>query len=656
MRITEWDGHAFGSNYTVGLQAGGAISLPSVEAIAVKRMGRWPLFGALDRQARTLYLGITIDATPLSTYRDYLMRWFDPEDEEPKQLVATDDDGTSNERYVEAVCLGLFPKSDGEKVTSSMYIAVLSVSGDVRWRSTSNEEATDWNITSTGQTKVVSNTGKDDAFPILTITPTTGKTGGFGYKRWVPIHWKASVGYTNYPYDTTNGGLNTAALVTGGKAQADGDDFRVYVNGVQKDRWFGASTAAFNTTVTKVWVNLTFQADVPMTLKTAIASSGDLTSIDVNESISSMPASGIVIIDSEAFTYTSKNDGDKKFTGITRAAKGTSMAAHTASTSVIWIQHDVWWFYDNSSLTAPTQDDDYKPAFDLDTSTNTSWDYNNFGEHDGQDELPRSGRWSYVETADPYDRVYPYYGNQYTQVNGPGMSGNPDGEHGEIGIFAIVSGSGVVGRHQLYHPAGITAANFQNGEKRATDGAGNMDMFSEAIGLQSSADGVYWDDEYDIPDPTVADTWQSWSQNLTSLSVKYIALRADATQTALEYFRVECSDVTVSLNSSYTPAIALTTTEQGCYELDCLLTNQTTGDIIGVALLMATDESLEIDTYDKVITLLDDGSKHLEALTIINGPRREWLKLLPGNNTLRFDDTGTNAVTIEIGWAKRDYA
>jgi hypothetical protein len=52
--------------------------------------------------------------------------------------------------------------------------------------------------------------------------------------------------------------------------------------------------------------------------------------------------------------------------------------------------------------------------------------------------------------------------------------------------------------------------------------------------------------------------------------------------------------------------------------------------------------------------LLDD-SPQLSALELVGGARRNWLKLVPGSNTLSFMDTGTNGVTIDFDWEERHY-
>jgi len=65
-----------------------------------------------------------------------------------------------------------------------------------------------------------------------------------------------------------------------------------------------------------------------------------------------------------------------------------------------------------------------------------------------------------------------------------------------------------------------------------------------------------------------------------------------------------------------------------------------------------TNESIEIDTDAKTVTNSQDGTSQFQALGGIVG-RKDWLKLEPGNNTLQFDDTNTQGVTIGLSWWQR---
>ena len=115
----------------------------------------------------------------------------------------------------------------------------------------------------------------------------------------------------------------------------------------------------------------------------------------------------------------------------------------------------------------------------------------------------------------------------------------------------------------------------------------------------------------------------------------------------------EAGTVTVSLNSNETPIVAVNS-EQGNYALGCTLTNETTGEAITVEFVMDLDSELEIDSVARTVTWLEDDSGQFQVLAL-SSVRRHWLRLLPGNNTLRFDDVGTGEVTVTLDWEARYY-
>ena len=627
MKPKSFDGNAIndGTYYEAFFRADN-YGLPKVGVSLAKRDGRWPVMAGVERGGKVLYVDIYIRSGTLATYQKQLMRWFDPESETSKKLLAEDQAG-GNDRYVYAICQELVEVPGG---AGRHFVAGLVVDGDVRWRE--NTATTDsWAITATGQTKTLANNGEDDAYPILQIKPTSAKTGGYGYKKFVRVNWLASAGATNYPTDICADGLDTDALVTASKMQADGDDLRVQVDGVEVDRWLDG----INTTTTKVWVNLTWQAAVNATLGTAIASSGAITTIDASTDISGFPVNGILMIDAEVFTYTGKSDSAKQFTGVTRAAKGTSMAAHTTTDVIYWLQHEVYLLYGNASASAPVVDATKEPMFELDHSTNGSWVYEAF--YDATSGYTsRPGAWLRGLS------VYTYGSNQGGMLY--------TGEFSELGVKA---NSQAYNYWTNFNPCGITAANFANGEIYADDITKWHLIWT---GIFSSLDGSTYTQEDDIAAPSTNATWESWSDNETLIAgSKYVRLQVSKSDgiNASHYNYVEAADVTLTIDSTYIPTVGIGA-EEGAYPLDCRITNNTTGMSIDLDYLMVLNQELEVDTDLKTVTYLADNSNQFQALTV-GTVRRDWLKLQPGNNTIQFDDTGTNGVTVDFEWDERRY-
>ena len=251
--VISWDGNNLAPDYEADFVQGTQPRLPASSVAAMERTGAWPIVTALQRKKNQLFLIIKIlDYTNLDALRAQLFHWFDPDDETPKALVV--ENGSGIPQYVYALCdeLQLYKDPRHQEV----FVATLTVDGDPLWRAAAESPDT-WNITATGQTHTITNTGEADAYPILDIKPTAQKGGGYTYRRWIPIIWNLDTACANYTLEVTSTegiGFNHAALVGAGKAQASGDDLRVEVNGLQVDRWLGGP----DTANCKVWVNFNF--------------------------------------------------------------------------------------------------------------------------------------------------------------------------------------------------------------------------------------------------------------------------------------------------------------------------------------------------------------------------------------------------------------
>jgi hypothetical protein len=196
----------------------------------------------------------------------------------------TNEIGPGRCRYVETICEGAGPLLIGGAPTDQGVVSTYRINDDVRWRSRDGD-ASFWSIYDDTWTHYITNDGDDDCYPIIRIKPITAKTGGYSKKRWVAIKWNATAGQNTYPTLIV---MDTATEVAGGDMQADGDDLRVWSDGQEIDRWFGAGTGVQygpNHATTNIWVNLNWQATVSLTLKTAIAGAGTITEIELNESI-----------------------------------------------------------------------------------------------------------------------------------------------------------------------------------------------------------------------------------------------------------------------------------------------------------------------------------------------------------------------------------
>jgi len=625
MILTSWNGHNIndGTNYEAILNAS-VYGLPVIKPQMGLRQGQWPLIAGIDRPGKQIVFEIYIRGSSVGTLQKQLAQWFDPDDEEPKQLIGQDAGG-GNSRYIMGICQSLDEIPFGAGLR---FIVVIQIHGDVFWRETTPTSASSWSITATGQTKVVANNGEMDAYPILTIKPTSAKTGSWPYRKFFGIQWNVLQAASNYPVDITNG-LDTRIASTN-FALASGDDLRVWVDGVEVDRWLVNP----DTSATHVWTNLDFIANIPMTL--AISMNNSITEMTVNESIVGMPDQGIVFVNSEFMTYTSKSNASKTFYGLERGAKGSTAASHVATATVFWIQHDIWILYGNAGAGSPPADAGKQPLFVLSSSSNTSWYFTDFYEIA---EPARSAAWQ-----------------RGTRSGSPAFYGGNQGSNADPAVEAgiRIDDNGDSGVTWISNPCGITNANFMTGERYQMISTWYFGWGGPGI-YSSVTTGIPTVLEYTIPDPAAAMTWESWSRSealiTNSKSVGLGFVPTAGYPTGVNAY-LESSTVTLTLNSSYTPGVQVGT-ELTNYSLSCDIWNLTTLKRISLELTMSLNAELILNTDAK--TVLAAGLNKFGALTIQGDPRRDWLKLQPGNNTLRFDDPNTNAVTIDIDWEERFY-
>lgn len=629
--IKTWDGNNIndGTNYFSSFEVL-PHGLPPAAVVQAQRSGRQPLVAAVIRPGDVIVLKTIIeDLSSAASLRAQLRQWFDNDDETPKQMVIDGDAGV--EQYIYGVVESHEPVPGQSAV---VFITAIRVHDDAAWRKTSATTPSNWGITASGDTNTYNNAGELDVYPTYSITPTSAKTGTNPYKRFMSVRWGGDAA-TSYPTDIAAASLDTRVSPTTNFASATGDDIRVYVDGVLTDFWL----AGINTTTTKIWVNLNFQKAQGSNI-TASFGTGTVESIDVEDDISGWPDAGMMQIGNEIFIYSSKNNSLKRFFIESRAAKGSTAASHTAGDFARWIQHDIVVTYGSASLSAYTVDDDYKPVFSLTSSTNTSWVYTEFGEDDGL----RTGAWQ-------KGREYSDWAVSYTADSGSDV---PDGWSDadpweELGIFRNRVDTYIDPSFFIYNPCGISSANFSNGEKYA---ATSETQWNGKVKSGISTPGDFT--ESSLTKPTLPATWQSWgfSGSLRSGS-KYVGISLSPTQggggTGMY---MECADVTLTLNSTFTPNVTIVA-EDGNYNLAATLTNNDTEEAIEISFQMDVNETLTIDTTNGTVTYEKDGSSQYAAITRVGGPRVAWLRLQPGNNELQFDDTGTAGVTVAVSYEER---
>jgi len=626
--IVSFDGNTFAPDYEVGFVTASEPRLPGASAEMLERVGAWPVIVALQRKPQRMALLIRIVGTDKDALRSQLFRWFDPEDEEPKVLVGENHAGV--QMYVEALCEEL--RVYGDQRRDVVFVATLAVSGDVRWRAVT-ETTIPWSIAASGDTKAINNTGEDEAYPTMTITPTAGKTGGYSYKRYVLITWLGTFAGPQYrmtAYPIRLGPLATNALVPA-KMLASGDDLRVFVDGIEVTRHL----VAMNSANTYIWFAANWQAAKAATLAADIAGAGMVTSITVS-SVSGWPSAGAIRIDNEVFTYTGVDRANNIFTGCTRSAWGTSAGAHTAGATVYWMQHEVVLVYGNTGAGVPTIPTGDVPVITLASSSNTSWVFEIFGQK-GYPNRPASwSQWGTlgVETWRA--------GGAYTATQ-RALSATTYTVAGAWIGQAQSAGTG----WYLYNPCGIVNADWADGKKRAV----SIANFQARV-MYWVRDALCWTTQAAIAAPAAPNNWEAWTQ---AAGAAWAAAFTVAMGLTVYPSDLEAGTVTLTLNSAETP-VTIIGSELGNHTLAATITNTsvTPNEAITVALEMALNQALEVDTAERTVTYLLDTSNQFQAVTL-DSTRRAWLRLVRGNNVLRFDDTGTGAVTFVTSFHRRYY-
>lgn len=640
------------TDYETSIPRQSALAQLEANLVYVKRAGASPLYSGKDFQPVVLNLEVKMLHDFMTTLES-LNQLFDIYDETPREFVIQDTEDSNKQYYVYATPKQVLGGHDGQ-----MAVVVLGFDDPVWQSSTQNSQT--WNITASGDSTSVTNSGNTKAYPIFEIAVTGYPATGWVYNNFVEYTPSASSsGWANRPLELlgdTNGiGLNTAALVTANKAQASGNDFRVLVDGIEVDHWFGGS--GFNTTDTRCWININQPTSGVLKLKTAIAATDTSTSVEFiytsayKKTFTAMPTRGRFKINSEEFTYRSKtiNNTRLRANGVTRSVRNTSAAAHASSDTVTWIPYDINLIYGSSDAPAPDVDDTYKPVLNLTTSYNGSLIYAAFKDFDSL----RSGIWSpQIASVSNARRSVT---KLYTGVNDGGDTNPADVAGMMIGAFQ----AGGVWKPetstlywQLYVPDGIStiAFSYERYQYNASTPA--------TIGVQTSTDGVSWTNGKTYT--TVASTdYQSWvtgsaatSDVTVTTGAKYARATMAGTVTAVANNKVYFGLTGATINTSNPPTLSRRG-EQSNYQFNATLTNTTTGESMKVDYSLKIGDTLTIDTDPNFPTAtLND--QIVNGIISTDTIRADWLSLTPGANTLTFtSDYAVGTVTITVKWRDR---
>jgi len=622
------------TNYNATIPPGN--SMPAANPEFVNRGSTWPKLAGKTLSGATFTFKVIFRGT-IHTQLEALKALFRVDDFTPRQLIAFDTSDSNRAWYVMGypVQPPLFENSEG----GGSVIVTLALEEPI-WREYVQQSDT-WSVVATGATRAITTRGNIETPPVFEITPTVAKVGGYAYKRYVIVYNKTARPFAYYPLNLV-GDWNTSTLIAGGKMQADGDDLRVNVDGVEASRWI----YNINSTTTRVWANINLRPKVEFTLGANIAISGlaDITVANTTANIAALKtlqASGALLIDNEVILYNGVNVSTRKITPTARAAMNTTAATHTSGATIRFIEHTILVYYGNSAVSAPYVNDNVKPMFGV-SSSNTLWEYTDFADR----AKIRRFIWNQNKRIAAGAASYHYFGDHGSLSDDPAVeAGLLIGCYQQTGVWR--AGQGDLD-WTFYHPAGITNI-AASGEKYK----GNASW--PTAKLQKSAGGATWADIAAITVPASVTTWTAWTVASTALGAGtwlYVRFLFSGTVNAGTsiFAAMEMSAISVTLDSAGVPSVTMQA-EQDNYSMDVKITNTTTGEYFTVGCVMGLNETITVDCEN--LRVYNSDGQNLHGALDRSSKRTEFLTLKAGANTIQFDDTGTAAVTVMTKWRAR---
>lgn len=531
-----------------------------------------------------------------------------------------------------------------ETTTMQSWVAVLQ-SGPADWIAVTPETSS-WSMTASGDQKAITVGGVMRTALSASITPTGGATGGWSYQNLYQLIAPKGITFGYRPWCIQ---MNTAALVTAGKMQADGDDLRVFVDGVEVRRWL----ADMNTASTKVWFNLTLAAGLRLKLKTGIAASGDIGEMvfeqtsDNAATLGKLPAAGLLVHGTEWIQYSGIDKTRYKVGVVKRGALGTTLQAHTTGSEFSWIQQPIWLVYGNAAATNPATDDemydDEKPVFDLASSSNSSWVYTASSKFYDADKPNRPGSWKPTYTRKGIES-YPYWFSQDAESGTP-AAGMRMGSYEKNGVWqpetATLS-------WQMTCPGGISTVSITASKRR------NSSAWVTLAGLQRSADGQSWATVWNESTPVSVSTWTAITQSGKTITgnQKWIRLALSGSLVAgsTRQAYLEMLTSTVTFYSTNLPSESLLG-EKGNFPMVIRLRNVTNGNELVITQPMLLNKTLTLDGEARSVVY--DGVNAHGAISLDDESRDTWMELEPGTNTLEIVTDFSGPITVALSWYAR---
>lgn len=446
------------------------------------------------------------------------------------------------------------------------------------------------------------------------------------------------------------------AVMARSKVMANGQDVRVLVNRAEVDVWF----SGFNGASTKVWINQKFAPLVSLTVDTALGA-GSLTTITFKKvaanatALKKLPSVFMLQIGNEAFLCRNADAAAYRCTVVERAYRGTSAASHASGATARWVEHDIFIVYGNALAEAQAVDNTRKPMLNLSTSTNTSWDWDEFADVDGL----RTAGWvdAIVKSANQTSPTPTY---AYTDTQG--ALADPATVIGVAARSYVVNNVAKAETFDVtwraFHPAGFTTVTCSGSKRRTSTGwATNMSLFK-------SPNGTTLTQVFKEASPSAANAWEALSTHsgvaLGTGTWRYLVFRCSGSMAATlnNENDMEFSDFTAVITSGnvvQTPFSSFTPTAENSYYLDATLSITETGESIRLRGTCKVGSVIVVDTDAETLTV--DGNE--SGIDIDwNTVRLGWLDLPSPKQsttcTLVYTETGVSDVEVAVEWENRN--
>lgn len=287
--------------------------------------------------------------------------------------------------------------------------------------------------------------------------------------------------------------------------------------------------------------------------------------------------------------------------------------------------------YGNVDAGAMNQNDDTKPLFNLTTSTNTSWDYDDFYD----ERYPnRAKAWTPViyQTGSSYlNRQRKYNGEQGSVGTHPAAVLGVASKRTSTKVFRDGHRlSGLTGCTQVVH-AGYTK---QNPNYRTW----NL--------LTLNANGQPEEIEYTNSDNSPS-TWKAFSQTVTCSPTAYglIYYQRQVANTTAEYYG-ETTDATLTLTNTPTVTFAAAVDTQS---VEATLYNSTRDETIYIRGMIPIDTDYDIDCEAFTVTDVLAGIEYPAMVQMEGGTVRErWMELSAGTNIFTYTEAGLGGGSIQF--------